>query len=306
MTPMWYHRICRIHRSRTSKFPASTHSVGPRTVNCHFSRSEPGSAIEISFDFEYPIIECGWFFRTERALIMKNGWTRIDSSAIAKLDVFRLIISLDEPRLCEAWLAQANYIFTHLNVISNHEDYVLATDIEYRLSIFGQTDDPMPPGYLFLCPLPDLQSGTTSLEIPDCAAYWSPDPLGVERPSQAEAQKLGFPSLKIDVGFIGHSWSASDYQGLRDFHQGKGFDPYSQDIARCLHLPLFRVPESVNVADTYAEEINNDSDSDLLVTDTMFDDAETLASHRSWDIILTVQFALILTLTAFWLYNYMI
>ncbi|KAJ7232307.1 hypothetical protein B0H12DRAFT_1261598 [Mycena haematopus] len=116
------------------------------------------------------------------------------ASTPSRLAVFRLIICLDDPRLSEAWLAQANHIFTRVGITSNYEDYVLVTDIEFRLSIFGQTDE-LPPGYLFLCPLPELQSGPTQLEI-DCVAYWSPDPLGVERLSQDEAKNSASHPLK--------------------------------------------------------------------------------------------------------------
>ncbi|KAF7353337.1 hypothetical protein MSAN_01521900 [Mycena sanguinolenta] len=37
------------------------------------------------------------------------------------------------------------------------------------------------------------------------------------------------------------SWDNSVYEGLRRFHQGKGFDPDSQDLARHLGYPLFEL-----------------------------------------------------------------
>jgi hypothetical protein len=37
------------------------------------------------------------------------------------------------------------------------------------------------------------------------------------------------------------SWSASHYEGLRQFHQGKGFVADSQDVARHLGYPLYDV-----------------------------------------------------------------
>jgi hypothetical protein len=39
----------------------------------------------------------------------------------------------------------------------------------------------------------------------------------------------------------GKSWDASVYTGLRQFHQAKGFDPDSQDVARHLGQPLYQL-----------------------------------------------------------------
>jgi hypothetical protein len=40
---------------------------------------------------------------------------------------------------------------------------------------------------------------------------------------------------------LGMSWDFSVYDGIRQCHEGKGFDPCSQEVARELGFPLFQV-----------------------------------------------------------------
>ncbi|KAJ7890181.1 hypothetical protein B0H14DRAFT_2278420, partial [Mycena olivaceomarginata] len=96
-----------------------------------------------------------------------------------------------------------------------------------------------PPGFLFLCPWKDFQTGPSSYRWSDSPAYWSLDPLSVERISTEEATRLGFPSLQLTTRVRGKSSDTNVYAGLRRFHQGKGFDPESQDVARHLGYPLY-------------------------------------------------------------------
>jgi hypothetical protein len=53
-----------------------------------------------------------------------------------------------------------------------------------------------------------------------------------------DATALGFPSVSLSTVIQGKSWDASIYAGLLQFHQAKGFDPDSQDVARHLGEPL--------------------------------------------------------------------
>jgi hypothetical protein len=64
---------------------------------------------------------------------------------------------------------------------------------------------------------------------------------GAERLSTQDAYNLGFPSLGLSTVILGKSWDASVYAGLRQFHQAKGFDPDSQDVARYLGHPLYEL-----------------------------------------------------------------
>jgi hypothetical protein len=40
---------------------------------------------------------------------------------------------------------------------------------------------------------------------------------------------------------IGDSWNNSVYDGIRQFYEGKGFDPYSQEVAIELGYPPLQV-----------------------------------------------------------------
>ncbi|KAJ6543756.1 hypothetical protein DFH09DRAFT_877830, partial [Mycena vulgaris] len=94
----------------------------------------------------------------------------------------------------------------------------------------SQGEDP-PPGYLFLCPLDDLQSDSlTGFRTPDCPAYWSLDPFGVERLSAEEGKNYGFPEFEFSMNLWGRSWDDRVYAGIRQFHEAKGFDPSGQEF----------------------------------------------------------------------------
>ncbi|KAJ7877100.1 hypothetical protein B0H14DRAFT_2280794, partial [Mycena olivaceomarginata] len=98
-----------------------------------------------------------------------------------------------------------------------------------------------PDAYLFVCPTKHLQTGPTSFQWPECPAYWSLDPSGTERLSVNEATRFGLPSVYRVAICEGNSWDGSFYAGLRKFHEAKGFDPESQDVARHLDQPLWQV-----------------------------------------------------------------
>ncbi|KAJ7223410.1 hypothetical protein GGX14DRAFT_658087, partial [Mycena pura] len=95
---------------------------------------------------------------------------------------------------------------------------------------------------LFLCPATDLLlDDSTVLQHLDSVAYWSLDPAGIERLSAEDAKDLGFPAIELKMKVWGQYWDDSVYDGLREFHQAKGFDPDSQDVARQLGHPLYEV-----------------------------------------------------------------
>jgi hypothetical protein len=128
--------------------------------------------------------------------------------------------------------------------------------IDYWLSLSGPTDD-LPPGYLFLFPLAELQAeDPTCFQIPAQPAYWSLDPSGVNRLSREVAEELGFPALQVEIYAFVKSWDASVYDGIRKFHEAKGFDPYAQEVAIELGCPLFRLscdPETLLAHRTHIE-----------------------------------------------------
>ncbi|KAJ7657124.1 hypothetical protein B0H17DRAFT_357203 [Mycena rosella] len=84
-------------------------------------------------------------------------------------------------------------------------------------------------------------------------AYWSLDPTGVERLSAEEAKDLGFPSFEFAATAHVYSWDADVYDGLRQFHEAKGFDPYSQDVARHMGHRLFQLSDRMEAVSAHRE-----------------------------------------------------
>lgn len=91
-----------------------------------------------------------------------------------------------------------------------------------------------------------MKTGSSTFRWPDCPVYWSRDPSGVEHLTTEQAIQLGFPSIRLSAEVSGLYWDASVYAGLRQFHQGKGFDPDSQDVARHLGYLLFKLSAEVD------------------------------------------------------------
>jgi hypothetical protein len=91
--------------------------------------------------------------------------------------------------------------------------------------------------------LAELQAeDPTCFRVPDRPAYWSLDPSGIDRLSVEAAENLGFPAIELQIKVSGKSWDASVYGGIRQFHQYKGFDTYSQQVALEMGYPPVQVP----------------------------------------------------------------
>jgi hypothetical protein len=119
-------------------------------------------------------------------------------------------------------------------------------EISFEISISWTTADPL-EGFLFFCPPEDFRVGPSSFKRPECPAYWSLDPFGADPSSREDAANLGFPSLQLCTQITGFSWDASVYAGIRQFHQGKGFDPESQDVALHLGHLLYELPSETHI-----------------------------------------------------------
>jgi hypothetical protein len=237
--------------------------------------------VEIAFiplDLDKKIHDYPWYFGGPRAerVMMADGWTRY-------LIMFKCLIFLimfihryksfdvmdgtfekalySHHDISNYWPGQANYFLSRMQITSGYEDYgmferfeslmipliffytVMVEHIVFEINLSPASQIP-PEGYLFLCPGESFKIGPNSFRWPECAAYWSLDPLGREhRISTEEAQRLGFPSTTFATRIHGFSWDASVYAGLRQFHQGKGFDPDSQDVARRLGYSLYQLTE---------------------------------------------------------------
>jgi hypothetical protein len=77
--------------------------------------------------------------------------------------------------------------------------------------------------------------------------------MGHELLSSEEATRLGFPPIQLSAQVQAESWDASVYAGLRQFHQGKGFDPDSQDVARHLGLPILQISTEADPPIAYSK-----------------------------------------------------
>ncbi|KAF7340608.1 hypothetical protein MSAN_02132400 [Mycena sanguinolenta] len=237
--------------------------------------------------------------------VMHNGWTRFQSGDVINNALYHSIISF--PRQ-HTWLSQANHIFRHLNITSNFEDYVVVDGIAFYLNISQPNGDP-PEGFLFLCPTEDFRTSSSSLRWPACAAYWSLDPFGIARLGPKDATRLGFPPFELLTRVEGYSWDASVYEGLRQFHQAKGFDPYSQDVARNLGHSLCQLSPQVGAlfAHVDGDDVGADSDVSTYRESENLDDSNSnadSASHRNeadmsvlwwpWKFLMTIKLVLIL------------
>ncbi|KAJ7624477.1 hypothetical protein FB45DRAFT_713744, partial [Roridomyces roridus] len=98
-----------------------------------------------------------------------------------------------------------------------------------------------PGGYLFLCPPEHLWTSEVSFAWPRCPWFWSLDPSGISRLTPETAQSLGFPVVEQESHAEGRRWNRGVYDGLRQFHAAKGFDPGSQDLAKHIACPLMEV-----------------------------------------------------------------
>ncbi|KAJ6518417.1 hypothetical protein DFH09DRAFT_1373442 [Mycena vulgaris] len=190
----------------------------------------------------------------------------------------------------------------------------------------------IPPGYLFLCPLRDLPSEIPShFRLPSCPAYWSLDPSGAERLSTQGVEELGFPGLEFKMEVLASSWDESVYTGIRKFHEAKGYDRYSQDVAQELGCPLYQVLSELDDSVAHIQDLSEDELSDALKDDhfsskecprevvpegSNLDPSLTRGAFHSldtgeldpstiWKIIVGVQFTLILALILLYLYDSM-
>ncbi|KAJ7677034.1 hypothetical protein DFH06DRAFT_1122304 [Mycena polygramma] len=230
-----YHEVCYLSLGPTSYINICAGVTVPlgtvisRPTNNHFVEiaSLPDVCIEIDH----------WAnLREGEGEITENGWTRFNARELVGT-YFQCWFRDRAWKKTEFWLSQANHIFKRCQITSNLQNYGMTLSDCFWFS----TTKEIPAGFLFLCPNDDFSIGTSSVGWPTRPAYWSLDPSGIHPLSTEEAKTAGFPELQFTTRAWGKSWDSSVYAGLRKFHHGKGFDPYSQDVARHLGLPLFQL-----------------------------------------------------------------
>ncbi|KAJ7850752.1 hypothetical protein B0H13DRAFT_2360532 [Mycena leptocephala] len=238
--------------SRSISLSVSTAStVTPGGVFSRRSLSQYEEAVEVAYSPEGHVPSPPDWPGSYTAR-MKNGWSRCSANYV--FNTTTVFEASYRSWRSGCWLSQANHIFKRLQITSNLEDYVLVFHVSFRLSISSVIGDP-PPGYLFLCPREDFRTGPR-FRWPELPTYWSLDPAGLERLSAEEAVHLGFPCLQLTTTVYGNSWDTSVYDGLHEFHRGKGFDPDSQDIALYRGDPLFRLSTDSDPPFAHVDELS--------------------------------------------------
>ncbi|KAF8144060.1 hypothetical protein K438DRAFT_589322 [Mycena galopus ATCC 62051] len=217
-----YHQVCYWHNLSLYR---STSSFSSKLVNL-------GAVYSTSSDSD-------WTTERDRRKSSRMGGPDPGS-------IFSWVHSLEGHELCILWLSQANYIFKCLGISFNFEEYAVVHHTSFRLTLSPTIVDP-PQGFLFLCPFEDFRTERPySFKWPDCPAYWSFDPSGAEPLSAEDAVRFGFPSMQLSTEISGYSRYGEVYAGLREFYQGKGLDPDSQDVARYLGQPLYQLSDEVH------------------------------------------------------------
>ncbi|KAF8153460.1 hypothetical protein K438DRAFT_1943225 [Mycena galopus ATCC 62051] len=259
-----YHGICDWYLSKSRFFavpPEETMKL--HTVVSCFAGDQPQQVAETAM-VRNIALSVSWSLPQHAGEGMADGWgsypwswRRYESRDVAGQTLTFNVYCQDDSH----WLGQANHIFGRLAIKSKQDAYFIVRRACFKISISQTTQTP-PQGYLFVCPVDSFQTGPRSCSWPKLPAYWSSDPCGVRRFSAEEAAGLGFPGIELTTGFWGNYWNASVYDGIRQFHQVKGFDPDSQDVARRLDHPLYTISEPrglddkfVHVDDNFTEDI---------------------------------------------------
>ncbi|KAJ6464561.1 hypothetical protein C8R45DRAFT_1024403 [Mycena sanguinolenta] len=242
-----YHEVCSNHPIVQPWW----FSISPRLPISHWLtvsqlNSERGTLLMITKPLDFgPEVELAWRIYCGRQgveVLPTTSWTRYDALRFQAYNL-HLPMRISAYRdFSHFWLAQANYVFSQLQTTSDLDDYVLLTHVIFDLRCFPNPfNSQVPEGYLFVCPAGDFQTEENSLRWPDCPAYWSLDPSGNVPLTSEDAKTLGFPMIHIETMVGGYSWDESVYKGIRQFHAGKGFNPDSQDLAKNLGYPLFKL-----------------------------------------------------------------
>ncbi|KAF7353288.1 hypothetical protein MSAN_01516800 [Mycena sanguinolenta] len=228
--------------TRHQWFEVSTeYPVGPGIFRLD---SQCGTCVRITEPFQIlREVALNWYnYENAPDEPLPNSWIRYNFPCMFTLNL-ELNLWFPSYEIRQAWLAQANHIFAELQELEHIEDYVCVYRVQFILQIPYKHN--IPEGYVFVCPPEDFRTNTephaNSYQWPACPAYWSLNPSGADRLSTEDARILGFPAIHIETIMLGHSWDHSIYQGLQRFHEGKGFDPYSREVARQLEYPLFEV-----------------------------------------------------------------
>ncbi|KAJ7676545.1 hypothetical protein DFH06DRAFT_610060 [Mycena polygramma] len=329
-----FNNICYSHLGGWRQIPLSTNIPVKLGSIRHFPSRKFEDSFEIAFvpgcrtsDGDWwtrdstPMVGWNLVIRKEEGILkMENGWIRVNTADVADVYLRRIWVheSGDDRRILPGWLTQANHIFNCLNITCNFEDSMCIDTIEFWLKFSASTRN-LPPGYLFFCPAADFESDLPKcFRIPDVPAYWSLDALGAQPLTTDEARALDFPLIEVKTEARVRSWDGDVYVGIRQFHEAMGFDAYSQQAASALGHQLIQMSCDRDdfLAHLKASSAGDDSsesesgevyhnvperEENISCSSTLY--AEVIAPSRNWNVIMSVQFALLLILGLFSLYE---
>ncbi|KAK6966768.1 hypothetical protein R3P38DRAFT_3152229 [Favolaschia claudopus] len=175
----------------------------------------------------------------------------------------------------EAWLSQADHVLSQLGLDFGVCSVVTGVNVHARIHPSKPSISEailfIPPRSAFLTP------DGTRLQYPAEQPYWF-DTWHQESLSADKAERLGLPVIELSIDFESVYLDKSTLELIRAFHQGKGFDPDSQNIAKHLGHPLYYFgnegdppPQPMEFLDfegfisterTPAEDFDSDFDSD--------------------------------------------
>ncbi|KAJ8080092.1 hypothetical protein PM082_016920 [Marasmius tenuissimus] len=178
-----------------------------------------------------------------------------------------------------AWLGQALYVFDVLGIPrEGWEDYTLIPDHLISFSLIHHDSESQtrlrprdfhvqfdPPYYLFVFPdgiSLDIVFG--ELAPPESLYYWSVDPDGSSRMSEAQCMALGLPCFcrtRVRPVCHGWQWKVEIYDLVRRWQEAKGFDPTTTDFARSMGYPI--VEMLAQDGHRFETCVENDEGSDL-------------------------------------------
>ncbi|KAJ7253585.1 hypothetical protein C8J57DRAFT_627068 [Mycena rebaudengoi] len=198
---------------------------------------------EVAIMVDCVFVDSGWqpahsFKLSATSQVNRSGsWIRFDSSDILVQCGLRRTIRYGYPE--HRWVAHSNHVLSRLGIASKHDDYGLVQSLDYEIT-FPQRSSQAPNGYLFLCPLLDMQTvDGTQFRHPECHSYWTFDPSGVERLSDNAAASHGFPSASLTVQAWTVSWDETAYAALRKFQEAK-YDIAGHESPESLDVPRYR------------------------------------------------------------------
>ncbi|KAJ7475309.1 hypothetical protein B0H11DRAFT_1918002 [Mycena galericulata] len=127
---------------------------------------------------------------------------------------------------------------------------------------------------------------------------------------------LGYPSIDLETKVWTGRWDDSVYAGLRKFHEGKGFDAGSHEVALHLGHHLYQLCPEMEVSFAHLDEISHaETKSEASAAAEWLDEhdskqsflldiVESAPQSWTWKAVMFVKLGLILALSFGSLYEY--